>query len=74
MEKFLYQTLVEVLQQIHFFLVSKVTLDVNLNPADFYQPNLSSRRTAKYHTSNLEAKDYNQPIELETTNCYKSTP
>ena len=49
------------------FLVSKVTLDVNLKPADFLPAQSAQGAPGNIAVqANLEAKDYNQPIELET--------
>ena len=48
------------------FLVSKVTLDVNLKPADFLPAQSAQGAPGNIAVqANLEAKDYNQPIELE---------
>lgn len=57
---------VEVRYNKSTFLVSKVTLDVNLNPADFLPAQSAQGAPGKVSVqANLEAKDYNQPIELE---------
>jgi len=48
------------------FLVSKVTLDVNLKPADFLPAQSAQGAPGNIAVqANLEASDYNQPIELE---------
>ena len=48
------------------FLVSKVTLDVNLKPADFLPAQSAQGAPGNIAVqANLEAKDYNRPIELE---------
>ena len=48
------------------FLVSKVTLDVNLKPADFLPAQSAQGAPGNIAVqANLEANDYNQPIELE---------
>ena len=48
------------------FLVSKVTLDVNLKPAAFLPAQSAQGAPGNIAVqANLEAKDYNQPIELE---------
>lgn len=57
---------VEVRYNKSTFLVSKVTLDVNLKPADFLPAQSAQGAPGNIAVqANLEASDYNQPIELE---------
>ena len=58
---------VEVRYNKSTFLVSKVTLDVNLKPADFLPAQSAQGAPGNIAVqANLEASDYNQPIELES--------
>ena len=57
---------VEVRYNKSTYLVSKVTLDVNLKPADFLPAQSAQGAPGNIAVqANLEASDYNQPLELE---------